>query len=214
MALRMEKDYIWPSEDYYSPEYKQFVERLLFRELGVKKEVKLASESQRVKNYLSGSDYNLGDPVYLTKEQPQQENKMDLNVLVKLVDTTYNDDLKTSGKYFDALPEKVVEALKRKIEDEKNCVAEDAAEEILKLIKGYDQEIDRLVGMLREYRKKVDQCKARLKALNEAMEYGNSSSNYLPLAKTMGFNVNGIDPKLLDITPHLDRTTESSTLKE
>ena len=102
-----------------------------------------------------------------------------LNALVALACAVPNDEftLKASA----SMPMKLQEALARKRKEQEERAAEEAAEAILEAVQAAEETKALLIDNIRQARKQIDEWKKSLAKIDQLIEYGAETSNYLPL---------------------------------
>ena len=109
-------------------------------------------------------------------------NTINLKPLVELVSVGIEDDL---AKYKNISPN-VQKALKRKLEENEEKVADRAAEEIIKLLNLADAICDQKVDQIRNIRRQEARLKRELESITKAKVLAEEQSNFLPLAFLLG----------------------------
>lgn len=107
------------------------------------------------------------------------------NAIEQLTTVNRKDDL---SKY-DNLPPDIYTALQVKLDRRKHKAAEDAAEEIVKLIDLAENVIDQNVKKVREIRRSEKSLLRGIQQIDLARAYGLDTNNFLPLLAALGFEV-------------------------
>lgn len=89
----------------------------------------------------------------------------------------------------DNLSSEIQAALSEAMADEKKLTAKAAAMEIMALVKETRDKENALVEEIRSLRRKETEIKAKLAKINEAKQYAQISSNYIPLALSIGHTI-------------------------
>ena len=104
--------------------------------------------------------------------------------LLKLAGGSQEDDL---SKYLGlGLSEQIKSAIERKRKHEQELVAEEVAEEVLKLLKKSQTDIDDSVTIIRRLRAEESARLAHIKGIERAKAYAVETNNFLPLANILG----------------------------
>ena len=154
-------------------------------------------DPQRVENNNRGETMNL--------------RNIDINALGKVADKNITKDLK---KYGAVQAVGVRASLEKKLNEQRAELEDEAAESIMNTIKCADSTIEKHVLELRELRKKENEIKKTLSALNNAKDFGmNDKSehpNFLPLAKLIGVPISDEYRELADVVvPPVEAEGES-----
>lgn len=110
--------------------------------------------------------------------------QLSLELLVKLAGGSQQDDL---SQYLGlGLSEQIKSAIERKRKHEQELAAEEVAEEILKLLKKSQTEINDSVAIVRRLRAEESARLADIKRIERAKAYAVETNNFLPLANVLG----------------------------
>lgn len=113
----------------------------------------------------------------------------------------------------DASPDIIKASLQRKQEEAKAQAADEAADQIIQLLKDSSRIKNSSLSRLREIRADERWLLKRVKEIDRAQEYGKETLNYLPLAKLLNGYVSGQDdledPSLLEVPKDWAPKTET-----
>lgn len=109
---------------------------------------------------------------------------MNILALRRLADKDLMQDLQSAG--VTNLNADIQAALKESLEEETRAQAKAAAQEILRLVRQGNAQIEATVIRTRELRAEQRRVQAERDAIKRAISYGNTTSNFLPLAKLAG----------------------------
>lgn len=132
----------------------------------------------------------------------------DVNVIAELAkQKTSSDEFNTAELV--GLNDSMATAVREALEEDRKTAVKAAAREVVSLIKSADAKKLALINEVRSIRLKEKELLAKLKNIDVATEYGNSTSNYLPLAIQVG-NVSRIPADV----QHLTKVPENFTQKK
>ena len=114
-----------------------------------------------------------------------KENEMQIQTLINLANAGEKDEFTR----YDALPNNLKDALKRKFEEQEKNRVEAAADTVLELLNRTEININDRVARIRELRREVDRLKGDIGKLETAREYGMETQNFIPLASVNGVSI-------------------------
>ena len=141
------------------------------------------------------------EPIKLKVEKERNPmsitSRINVSALERIANSSLNDDLNNADVQL--LPENIQAALKKQLKEEAENAASAAAGEIVKLLKQHDSAVEDLVREIRDYRKAIERRLAAVKSLNNAKAFGLETSNFLPLAKSVGLCVPRGDDYVVEV---------------
>jgi hypothetical protein len=123
-------------------------------------------------------------------------NYINTDTLYKLADS----GIAKQAQDFGALPLEIKESLARQMAENRQCVVDEAASEIVELLNAKDEFITANVMTVAELQKQIDAFNALSSLIKKSTDYGLNSQNFLPLASLIGLELpSGIDRKLTKV---------------
>lgn len=122
---------------------------------------------------------------------------LDISALVTLADK----DLAKEARVSEKLPEHLKKIMEQRLANREQEKAEKAADSIIAVLDAAEDRKLKLVQQIREARNTIKSAQAELNSIDVAIEYGNATSNYMPLVGKVAnennlMNLN-IDPSLM-----------------
>jgi hypothetical protein len=139
-------------------------------------------------------------------------NQINLEALAMLADTDLSKEAKVSEK----LPEHLQAVMKKRLEQRDVEKAERAADSIIAIIDQAETVKFQQVVAIRNARASIAEAQRMLAHIDTAIDYGNESSNYLPLAGIVMPlpSLRGIKPEALVVPSDYKKMTFGSKKKK